>query len=234
MPSRIGSMASREELEIALASLNEKVKAVASQLRASKRRAATVHRHWVLPPTVRRAAVAAYIAGGYEVAPAVAYLFAYSRQRHWPERGVDELGELVHDMVISTSDDDMAELATLHGVADLGAFAAPLAYAREWHTVVHARRLNEQRGIAPSTAHLLAHAASFGSELPEAARPRALGPVSLARARAWTFRLRRRWGGRLGRARVQEAIPCGEKRDKACRVAFVRVALVQSFRGLHA
>ena len=62
-----------------LARLGEEAAAVASELKARKRRAATVQRSWVLPPTVRRAAVAAYIAAGYVVEPAVAYLAAYGR-----------------------------------------------------------------------------------------------------------------------------------------------------------
>ena len=172
-----------------------------------------------MPPTVRRASVAAYIAGGYAVEPAVQYLVAYGRQRHWPDRCESELGELVHDFVIATSNDDIAELATLEELPEVGAFAPALSYAREWRTVAHARRLNEQSGLAPSTAQLLTHAEAFGSDLPDAARPRALGSVSAARARAWTHRLRRRWGGRLGRPRVKEAVPLEEKRDKARRAA---------------
>jgi hypothetical protein len=212
-------MASREELESALAGLKKEAGAVTSQLKAAKRRTAAVQRQWVLPPIVRRASVAAYIAGGYAVEPAVQYLVAYGRQRHWPDRCVGELGELVHDLVLATSDDDIAELAALDGLPDVGAFAPALSYAREWRTVVHARRLNEQSGLAPSTAQLLTHAEAFGRDLPDAARPRALGSASAARARAWTYRLRRRWGGRLGRPRVKEAVPTDEKRDKARRAA---------------
>ena len=209
------AMPSREELESALAALKKEEAAVTSQLQAAKRRTAASQRQWVMPPTVRRASVAAYIAGGYAVEPAVQYLVAYGRQRHWPDRCESELGELVHDFVIATSNDDIAELATLEELPEVGAFAPALSYAREWRTVVHARRLNEESGIAPSTAQLLAHTETFGSDIPDAARPRALGPVSAARARAWTYRLRRRWGGRLGRPRVKEAVPIEEKRDKA-------------------
>lgn len=216
-------MPSSEELEYRLARLGEEAAAVALEVKAAKRRAATVQRYWLLPPTVRRAAVAAYIAAGYVVEPAVAYLTAYGRQRRWPERGVGELTEVVHDLVLSTSDDDIAQLATLEGLPDVGAFAAAFAYVREWRTVLHARRLNSQRGIAPSTAQLLAFAAVADADLPIDARPRALGPVSLARARAWTYRLRQRWGGRLGRVRVQEALPLTEKREKARGATFTQV-----------
>ena len=166
-------MASREELETALAGLKKEETAVTSKLKAVKRRAAAVQRHWVLPPNVRRASVAAYIAGGYAVEPAVEYRVAYGRQRQWPARGVGELGEVVHDLVLATRDDDIAELATLQGLPDVGAFAAALSYAREWRAVVYARRLIEQSGIAPSTAQLLTHVEAFGGDLPDAARQRA-------------------------------------------------------------
>ena len=134
------------------------------------------------------------------------------------------MGELVHGMVLVTNDDDIAGLALLNGLLDVRAFAPAVSYAREWRTVVYTRRLNEQSGLAASTAQLLTHTETCGSDFNDVARPRALGSVSAARARAWTYRLQRRWGGRLGRPRVKEAVSTDEKRDKARRAATARPA----------
>ena len=214
------NMPSREELEHTLETLGVEAAAVASTLRAAKRRAAAVQQRWILPPAVRRAAVAAYIAAEYATEPAVAYLTAYGRQRHWPAIDAADLNDIVHDLVLATSDDEIAQLATLEGLPDLGSFASAFSYVREWRTVLHVRRLNSERGIAPSTAQLLAHAAIADVDLPAEARPRALGPASLSQARRWAHRLRQRWRGRLGRTRVQETVPLDEKRNKVSRVAF--------------
>ena len=77
------------------------------------------------------------------------------------------------------------------------------------------RLLNEQRGVAPSTAMVLERFEQRRSHLPEGVRPRPRGVAAEDKARAWALRWRRRWGARHGNIQAREDIPLDEKRAKA-------------------
>ena len=77
------------------------------------------------------------------------------------------------------------------------------------------RRLNEDKGVAPSIQAVLEKAEEIRARLPEAARPAPQGTSAEARSRMWLRRWRLRWGGKLARIRLREELSQQDMAEKA-------------------
>ena len=97
----------------------------------------------------------------------------------------------------------MDALVDTENPSDATALRCALGYVEEWAVVVESRRLNTQRGIAPSSEAVLEQLESNRQKAPQLLRgpPRSFG----GSARKRVHRLRARWHGRHG------SIPVGER-----------------------
>ena len=81
--------------------------------------------------------------------------------------------------------------------------------------VAWTRRLNEDKGLAPSIQAVLEKAEEIRVGLPEAARPASQGTSAEARSRMWLRRCRLRWGDKLARIRLREELSQQDMAEKA-------------------
>ena len=186
-----------------------------AELKRARRRAAADARVWVLSPRMRRTSLAIYMLAGYSTEPAVKYLEACGRERHWPVRTAAELSTVVEDLFLQADADEVAALADASSPSDPTLLAVALRYVEEWRVVSWAARLNSDRGVAPSTDSVVQRAEEGRMRLPEAARPMPVGPCGEPRAKRWVARLRARWGGRYASTPVGEHVEPEEARAKA-------------------
>jgi hypothetical protein len=122
-----------------------------SLLASARRRATAVAKAWVLTPSMRRAVIAMYsLADSAE--PAVAYLQACGRERHWPDRGSEDLTKLTEDLFLQTDATEVVDLTDSVNPSHPQTLAVALRYVEQWRVVAWSRALNTERGIAPSTA----------------------------------------------------------------------------------
>jgi hypothetical protein len=172
------------------------------KLRSAQRQARAEARAWVLPPQFQHAVVAMYqLAGVAE--PAVQYLRACGRERHWPERPDCELVALVEDLFLQIDCEEVAALVDASRPADPSALTVAYKYVEEWRAVDWVRNLNERRGVAPTNWSLLQQVEHTRVQVPADFRPPSAGPAGELRGRRFVRRLRKRWGGR------HAAIPTG-------------------------
>ena len=206
---------SMEALLDARRSIGDALAVARGRIKRARRRVAADSRIWVLPPHIQRASLAMYMLADYDAEPAVNYLAARARERHWPPRAAEVLATLVEDLFLEADANELAALADTANADDTAALSVATKCVEEWRVVVWARGLSEAKGVAPSTESVLHHAEARRLDLPEAARGPPRGAVGESRARRWVARLRRRWAGRFGRVRVRADLQPSEILDKA-------------------
>ena len=202
----------KRALDEALAANRAELKRARRGARDSTRAAA---RMWQLSDSTRRIALIAYVLADYHVEPAVRFLVASGRERHWPGKLEEELATMVEDHFLEVGETELAAITDMEGPADGKAMKAALSYVEQWRLAEWATRLNTDKGVAPSTEALLQQLEVQRLALPELVRPDARGSVVEPRARVWASSFRRRWGGRYGRIRVREHVPLEEMMAKA-------------------
>lgn len=185
---------------------------------AGSRRAAA--RAWVLSGRILNTTLTIYLQAQYEVQPAIKYLTGVARQRHWPSKPEEEVGALVEDAFLRMADSDagleeLAGLGDVNNPTDVVAMRDALKFVEEWKVVEWARQQHAQRRLAPSTSLLLEYAEASRAKLPASARQDLRGSGTDGGRRKWAFRLRQRWGGRLGKFKVREELPLVDARHKA-------------------
>ncbi len=211
----MASTATLAELEQARRRLDEPLKQEQAELRRAKRCATVEAQAWVLPLYLRSVAVATYHLAG-DAEPAVKYLAARGRERHWPVRADSDLATLVEDLYLAASPDEIAALTSTSSPADGGVLAVVLKLVTDWQVVAWARRGNSATGVVP-TPSLLQHKEELRQALPEPVRPPSVGASSERRAKRWVARLRRRWGGRYTKIPLAEHVEPAELSAKATR-----------------
>ena len=195
-------------------SVNTALAETRAALKRAKRRARAEAREWVLSAQLRNASVAMYhLAGTAE--PAVAYLRACARERHWSERADSATTALVEDLYLETGTDEIAALVDEQEPLDAAALTVAFKYVGEWRVAGWARGLNEARGVAPSTAGLLEEYENGRLTVPVAFRPRSAGVSGERRAKRFAYLLRRRWRGAYGAIPVAEHVEPAELQCKA-------------------
>lgn len=206
----------RAELKASLAETDRRLKtAHGAQQRAEQARV----RAWEPPPHVRRTALIVYVLADYATEPAAQFLSRQGRMRGWPDKTAEGLAALVENLFEQAHVDDASGLVALtdaENSSDPSAFEAAAPYLEEWRLFAWSRRLNVEKGVAPSTSSLLQQAVA-NRLVRGHASPQALGTVAESRARMWATRFRRRWGGRFGVIPECEGVSTAELLSKAFR-----------------
>ena len=170
---------------------------------------------WRLTAFVSDVALIIYVLAGYSLEPAIRFLHSVGQKRRWPQKSEDELGFIVEQLFLSAGPDDTAGLADTTAPSKPAALRAAMKWVQEWGLVSWTRRLNEDKGVAPSTQAILEKAEEMRTRLPETARPAAQGTSAEARSRMWIRRWRLRWGGQLARIRLREELSQQDMAEKA-------------------
>ena len=209
-------MASRtlEELLEARRAIKGALREARAQLGQAQRRAATNAREWVLVERLRRASVAMYHLAG-DAEPAVAYLRACGRERHWMDLPAPELVTQVEDLYLGAGIDEIVSLVDETAPTDPVALVLAHKYVGEWRAACWARRVNEEKGVPVSNASLLQRYEQSRSQAPEALRPHAVGVTGERRAKRFLAKFRKRWVGRYGAIPSAERVSAAEVRSKA-------------------
>lgn len=202
----------KRALDDALSENRAELKRITRGRRDTARAAA---RAWQLSESMRRTALIAYALADYRVEPAVRFLIASGRQRHWPDKTEEELATLVEGHFLDVDETELAAITDMEDPADGQAMKAALPYVEQWRLAEWATRLNTDKGVAPSTEALLHQLEAQRLALPGPVRPEARGTVVDPSARVWASSFRRRWGARYGRIRIREHVPLEEMMLKA-------------------
>ena len=202
-------------LENAKLKLSERLAENRRALQLARRRLKAESAQWELPIEAQRVALAAYVLAGYDATASAKYLAQYGRKRRWQPLATCDLTRAVEDLFLDKDLSEIVALTNFQEPLDSGALEVAAVYVREAKVVAWAQTLNEERGVAPSTKLLLQRAEASRLELPESARPRALGAQVRNHARKWVQRLRKRWGGRFGSIPAREEVPLEDTQAKA-------------------
>ena len=122
---------------------------------------------------------------------------------------------MVEDLFLGVDLAVLTDLCDLAQPSDPSAAEVAVRISEEWRLVQWVERLNEQKGVAPTTEMVLARLEERRSQMPEASRPSHRGTSADGHARVWARRWRRRWGARYGKVRSREDIPLEEMQAKA-------------------
>jgi hypothetical protein len=196
-------------------SIDDTLAVARGRIKRARRRAEADSRMWVLPPHIQRASLIMFMLADYDTEPAVNYVAARARERHWPPRTAEVLATLVEDLFLQADANELAALADTSNADDPAALSVATKCVEEWRVVVWVRGLNAAKGVAPSTESVLHQAEARRMELPEAVRGPPRGAVGESRARRWVARLRKRWAGRFGKVRVRDELQPSEIHNKA-------------------
>ena len=191
---------------------------VCALLRLARRRQRRIDAAWVLTEGIRSVVVMIYVMSQYSVEPAIQFLLACGRERHWAPLDETSLRRLVEDVFMSFDEDAIASMTCLNHPVDHCAMKTAIRYLREWHVVQHARRVNSEKGVAPSSAWMLERAEEFRLALPADRQPRSLGTLLIPSGRRWMQRLRVSWGGRMRKIPPATPLTTTEFAEKAYRV----------------
>ena len=216
--SPAGTYCSVESLVQRCAELRADLRGTRAAMKRARQRQRQHTAAWALDEQTRNVAVILYIITGYDAEPAVFFLERCGARLRWPTRSARDLTAAVEGLFLCTGLEEMVALLDAASPLDKRSLITATRWALEWAVVAWARRLNIERGIAPSTELLLCHAEACRSEIPEPVRPRAIGAIGDHRARQWAYRLRARWSGRIGAIPAIEAIGCDEIRSKVLTI----------------
>ena len=199
-------------------------------LKNAKRRAASQDARWVLSESMRRVSLIAYVLAGYDASAAVKYLEACGRARRWPKQTHAELLHIVEDLFIGADLAEIADLTDSLNPLDSVAFKVAAKHVHESMVVEGGRKLNVERGVAPSTNLMLRRADADRMQFAEAVRPPAHGMFVSNRGGKWVQRLRARWGGRFGSIPAREGVSHDEIRAKVCNCFITHRATQHNIR----
>jgi len=198
--------------------LNCAIAAVRSEARKAKRQAKdatkAAAKAWQLSDFLLHATLIIYVLTDYKMEPAIKFLAANGRKRHWPEKSDEECEGLVECLFLEADLTDLVAWTDLEDPADIDAMRAALVYVQQWGLVEWARRLNSECGVAPSTESVLQRLEDKRQGVPVRVRPSCIGSSSTVKGRMWASSWRRRWGGRHGRIRIQDDVSMPELRQK--------------------
>ena len=197
----------RAELTTALADARR-------QLRHAKAAARASTKAWRLTLDERRGVLMVYVKSGYAAEPAVLHLSKVGRRRRWPDMAAADAVRFVEDLFLQADAEELGDLGAMAPSTASPALRAASQVVEEWGIVAWSRRLNTEKGVAPSTDAILQRLAGQRHAVGHPS-PQARGTVAQSSARMWASRFRRRWGGRFGCLPVSEVLPLEEMRAKA-------------------
>ena len=205
------------------AQLSQEIFATSEDMKRLLKKRRILAHSWNLTAAMEDVCVAACGMSAGSTAPALKFLEACARERHWPECPRSEIVALI-EHVWNHSGDRFDAL--VHHVPSANARAVAIAarYARESFVVDCVKRANEQCGIAPCSQWVLERAEEFARRVPDACKPRAFGTPSEWASQNWLSRLRRVWDGRLQKIPAIEPMTKDEFSNKV-RPSFERSRL---------
>ena len=147
--------------------------------------------------------------------PAVEYLSACGRERHWQPLGREVLAVRVEDLWLEAGVDDVVALVDVEQTQDPVALALAHKHVLEWRVASWARGINEAKGVPVSSHALLVQREKHREEIPVSVRPPPVGSTGERRAKKFLARVRRRWGGRYAAVPAEE----GQRPEDASKKA---------------
>ena len=200
--------ASSNDLAEARRALDEALRANHAQLRRARRCSDVRARHWDISGRMRNASVAMYQLSGV-ADPAVEYLAACGRERHWEAMSKEFLATRAEDMWLETGVDGVVAAVDEELTPDPAGLALGHKYVLEWRVASWARGVNEVKGLPVSSQAMLVQREKYREEIPFSTRPGPIGSTRERRAQNFLARVRRRWGGRYA------AVPASDRQGPA-------------------
>ena len=189
-------------------------KALAKRRRTESAAEARRERQWVLDKDLFEAVMLMCWQSGGEVGPAVKYLEGVAKQRHWPERGEQEIEAFVDDCFLRADPQRLLDLADSSNPTYAAARQLAARCVRDWSLYRWVCDLNENRGARPRGRRLLVECAAHRARCPAPDRPPPRGTMRDAFARMWASRWRVRWGGVYGRQTIRYEVPLVLRQEK--------------------
>ena len=211
MDDRLGQLAS-SRLTIA-----DELKIVARALRKHQRGRASI---WALAPQACNMILAIYILSGYSTDAASKYLQNLGASRGWPAKEHGQLRRIVEDLFLASDSDKLASLTNTAEPSQPRLLQNAIQYVREWNVFCWAKRLNLDRGVAPSTSMLVRQAMAEGVQVCASRAPIRACVRIPNWARKWARRWRKRWNARIGKIQAREMVPREEARTKATILSY--------------
>ena len=199
-------------VEAALGAVKQQINAERQKAKDERKRKAKA---WRLTDWLTHVVLIVYMLSGREPEPAVQFLAEIGRKRRWPQKEDEELKVMVEDLFLGVDLVVLTDLCNLAQPSDPSAAEVAVRVTEEWRLVQWVQRLNDHKGVAPTTEMVLARLEEHRLQVPEASRPGHRGTSADGHARAWARRWRMRWGARYGKIRSREEMPLHEMQAKA-------------------
>ena len=186
-----------------------------TQKQRAKRRRAESENGFEFSKTTRLMASLLFVVAGYHAGAAVAYVAHVLRRRGHPSRDDEDIRQHVESSFLD------CDLEVLMPILDATASTHPRRLARvwswytQWQLLHWVKRKNEDHGVAPQTALVLASFDHLRQEAPAAFRPVCRGGPEVIGARVWARRWRLRWGARHANLKTSDDMTVVEKQEKA-------------------
>ena len=184
------------------------------ELARAKAAVQSAARHWRLHASERNATLVIFSLSNFELEPAVRFLVTVGRRRRWPDKTPEELKRMVEDLFSSTGTDDVLALIDAEASSDADAMRTARPFVEEWRLVAWARRLNVEKGVAPTASAVLVELEA-GRRRDGHPSPGSRGTAAQSSARMYVSRWVRRWGGSYGRIPMREEVEPSDLRVKA-------------------
>ena len=191
---------------------------VTHQHKLAKRRHAAARaageRAWTLSGSLLDETLLIYTLADCNVTPAVRNLASRAREHHWPPADSETAASIVTSAFLAADLDRLAALSDTDAPANLRAFRHATDVVQQWRLAEWASAQNS-KGVAPSTASVLAQWEAARAAVPASVRPAAWGSTSEGAARMRASRWRHRHGGRFAKLPLREAVDVPTMQNKA-------------------
>jgi hypothetical protein len=204
----------RARQQAVCAALGEAGRAIDAERRRAQRATQRSEKAWRLVGKLRNEVLLMYWLAACNAEAAVKHLEAAGRQRHWPRASEEFLTEMIENCFLHADVDELAALGDESAPSDAAAMRTACRCVADWRVAVWVRLMNEEKGVAPSTGRVLARTGAERARFAVAEQFQSLGSAADVRGRKWAHRWRLRWGGRIGKLRIQEPLSVEEMRSK--------------------
>ena len=191
-----------------------------------KRSASAAARAWQLTADMRRAVLFTYEQSEWNLEPCVMFLRRVRASMRWPALREQDMHVLIETEFLQCDLDAQLEYKPILTSGDRWARLA-VRLVQEYKIIAWGRDLNT-RGVAPSTAWVVEKMRCYGDAAPKAVLKRTRFGRPNNMARMWASRFRKRWGAKIGRAKVVDDVAIDVLRHK---VSFYEYSVIASCCG---